>query len=150
MPPRRASKRLNMKGHQMKYQFRFASSYMNEIEYDCFDASGDYRVILRAGTSDYERSIFNGTPQEYERQCAAVVGYLRGRHGRRLSLAAVAAFNDWQKDKTRLALARFDAEPERYGIIAADDPIRQPLLAKGAAYWEDGWKFTDLCCVMAA
>ncbi len=134
----------------MKPHFAFASSFMNVVEFDCADSTGSYRLSLRMGVSDYERSIYNGTAEQYERECAAVTGYLRGVGGQRVPLATVAAFNDWQAEKSRYANARFDAEPERYGIIPADDPIRKPIQAKGAAYWDDGWRFTDLCSAIAA
>lgn len=144
------TRRRNMKGQTMKPHFQFASSYMNTVEYECSDSTGCYRLKLRVGVSDYERSIYNGTREDYERECAAVTGYLTAIGGRRVPLATVAAFNDWQKKKNRLSNSRFDADPERYGFISADDPIRQPTLAKGAAHWDDGWKFTYLCCVIAA
>lgn len=134
----------------MKPHFQFASSYMNTVEYECSDSTGCYRLKLRVGVSDYERSIYNGTPDDYERECAAVTGYLTAIGGRRVPLATVAAFNEWMAERSRYANARFDAEPERYGVIPADDPIRKPLQAKGSAYWLDGWQFADLCGALAA
>lgn len=139
-----------MKGQTMKPHFQFASSYMNTIEYECRDSSGLYRLKLRVGVSDYERSIYNGTPQDYERECTVVTGYLTALDGRRVSLTTVAAFNVWMAEKSNHANARFDAEPDRYGIIPADDPIRKPLQAKGAACWLNGWKFADLSSVITA
>lgn len=134
----------------MKPHFQFASSYMNTVEFDCRDSTGSYRLKLRVGVSDYERSIYNGTPEDYARECKAVTGYLTAITGRKVPLATVAAFNEWQLEKSRAANARFDAEPERYGFIPSDDPIRQPLQAKGSAYWQDGWQLINLCRAIAA
>lgn len=134
----------------MKHQFSFVSLYLNVIEYDCRDETGCYRLQFRVGVSDYEKSIYNGTAEQYAADCAAVVGWLTASWPRIISPETVAAFNIWQQEKTAASLAKMDAAPEKYGLISADDPIRNPLQAKGAAHWDGKWRFEALSLSVAA
>lgn len=134
----------------MKPHFAFASSFMNVIEYECRDDTGSYRLTFRVGVSDYERSIYNGTPEQYDTHCAALVGWLTACWPIRIPPATVDAFNAWQREKTAACFAKMDAEPERYGFITPDDPGRNPLQAKGAAHWEGGWHFEPAGWLVAA
>lgn len=123
---------------------------MGVIEYDCRDQTGSYKLRFRVSVSDYERSIYNGGPDEYAAECGAVVGWLTACWPIRIPPATVEAFNAWQRKKTAAAFAKMDAEPERYGFIAPDDPSRSPLQAKGAAYWDEGWRYEPAGWMIAA
>lgn len=133
----------------MKPQFYWRSSFMNVVTYDCTDSTGCYQISLRLGISAYERSIYNGTPEQYDADCGAIVGWLTAP-ARPIPPETVLAFNEWQAEKFRDAMERMEAQPERYGVIAPDDPIGTPIKAKGAAYWADGWRFEPAGWLIAA
>lgn len=125
----------------MSPRFFFKCSYLNSAFYGVIDSTGSYEMELRCGVSDYERSIYNGPPDEYERHCAARVGYASRQAGT-IPLETVAAFNAWQAEKTRESIERFE---RLYGPIAPDDDLRRPLQAKGAARWAaDGWQLQPI------
>jgi hypothetical protein len=120
------------------YQFRWASSYQGEVEYEVW-APGEavYRVELRTVADDWMRRGYNGDDEEFRREVVETVGLLRRKHdcGRGIPDAVVDAFNTWRLEEHRTQLAKLRAAPERYGEIADDDPlVKPPTPARGARY----------------
>jgi hypothetical protein len=110
---------------------------MGRCWYDVIDQTGKYEMQIRWETSDYERSIWNPAG-DYERDAVRLVGWAVAG-GRRIPTDTLLAWNVARRAQSAEANAWFDADPDRYGVIRADDPIRSPtLIVKGCAYWADG------------
>lgn len=121
-------------------KFAFKSSYMNCVWFTVSDSTGHYEAELRLALSDYEAGIYNGN---YQADCAPIVGFMRATL-RQIPIETVQAFNAWQREQTAAAIAKMETRPEVYGDIPADDPLRIPMQAKGAALYIGGaerWQF---------
>lgn len=127
-----------------KPTFRWRVSYMGTVWYDVTDETGSYSAALRHSASNYELSIANG--DEVRRDIKTEIGILRrefpARDGYAMPAATVAAFNDWRMERHRAFMAHLEAAPERYGVIAADDALRQdPKPARRGDYVAGaGWR----------
>jgi hypothetical protein len=127
----------------MKHHFIWRCSYQGCVWFDFTDSTGRYEVRLRTRLEDYERERLNGP--DVIRDEESVIGYLI-RNGQPIPAETVHAFNAWRREEARKWNRKFDDNPDRYGTIAPDDPIRQPTwLAKGSAHWQmpDGWDWKN-------
>jgi len=125
-------------------RFSFACSYLNCVWYKVTDETGTYEAEIRLSLCDYERNIYNG---DYDSECGPLIGFLRA-NCREIPFSTVLAFNDWQAAKVKAACSEMDSNPDRYGIIPANDPLRTPIQARGAAKYigstpdrKDIWQF---------
>jgi hypothetical protein len=118
-------------------RFSFRCSYMGQVWYDVIDQTGKYEMHIRWETSAYELSIWNPAG-DYERDAVRLVDWAVAG-GRRIPTETLLAWNAARRAQSAEANARFDADPGRYGVVPADDPLRSPsLIVKGCAYWADG------------
>lgn len=130
----------------MEPRFRWTCSYMGCTWFEVSDGAGTYELELRRSAEPYELSIANG--DDCRRDMVAAIGILRSSHCNKtprlfeVPAATVAAFNTWRLAEHREHMARLDAQPERYGVIAADDPLRKPPLAARQGHYVigEGWK----------
>lgn len=140
----------------MQPKFRWKCSYMGTVEYEISDRTGVYRAEIRHSVGDYELSIANG--ETVRRDMKAAIGILHRCHFTDSEFRAscdsgtggpfyvvpaetVAAFNAWRAAEHAEHIAKLEAEPHSYGVIAADDPIRKPpMVAVGGHYMiGTGW-----------
>jgi hypothetical protein len=120
-----------------KFEFRWKCSFMGTIDYEVFGDGETYRIGVRRSASDYERSIFNGGDQEWQRDVVSAIDLVRrsSSPSQPLSPETVAAFNAWLLAEHEASIAKMKAKPERYGFLAEDDPLlRAPRPVIGARY----------------
>lgn len=103
-----------------------------------FDVHGDgerYEIELRRGVCAYERSIFNGSETEWQRDILPLVGAIKRGGGYPIPQAVVDAFNEWRMAEHLVQRRQIDANPERYGVIDwGNDPMFKAPEAVRAAY----------------
>lgn len=123
----------------MQIKFEWLSSFMGVVEYRIYDSTGTYRAEIRHSYSDYERSIANGA--DVIRDSESAIGILRRCHGvgpdysYEIPAETLAAFNEWRAAEHARHIAALESQPERYGIIAPNDPLRNPpMVAKRGRY----------------
>lgn len=125
-----------------KYEFRFISAYLGQIDYEVFGDGPSYRVSVRREASAYERSIFNGGDAEWQRDVVDAIGLIHKRASYEpISGAVVEAFNAWRQGEHDAFVAKLKASPEKYGDIPETDPLlKAPIAVTGAHYVVDtGW-----------
>jgi hypothetical protein len=105
-----------------------------------FDVHGDgqkYEIELRHRVCGYERSIFNGTEAEWQRDVVPLVGAIKRSDGIRIPQSVVEAFNTWRMTEYREHRRQIESQPHRYGMIDWDnDPVfvaPKPVCAAYAA-----------------
>jgi hypothetical protein len=135
----------------MQPRFAWRVSFADYIEFEVTDDSGTYRVEMRQRPpSAYWLKYANG--DDVRRDMHADLGLLRrcgcGDNPARLfevSAATVDAFNAWRLAEHHAHMARLDAEPDRYGFIPADDPLRAPPLVAWRGFYVigQGWQHSD-------
>lgn len=104
------------------------------------------RWHVEGASAGYYRSIFNGTDDDWQRQIVAGVNLLRRGDGKPVSQALCDAFNAWREAAHAEHCLHILAHPDRYGIVAADDPLLAlPERVRGGV-WEGGqtggWRVT--------
>ena len=111
-----------------RYRFRWTCAYMGCVEYEVLGDGPPYKVEIRRSTSEYERSIFNGTEDEWQRDVLEAMGGLRRYHTpcEPIPDAVVDAFNEWRAAEHAARMRELRSQPERYGEIAEDDPAFAP------------------------
>lgn len=127
------------------YYFGWVLSFMGTVEYEVADDTGTYRAEIRHSYSDYELSIANG--DDVRMHIKESVGILRRHscaspsdHSFEMPTATVAAFNAWRLARHLAFVAKLEAAPERYGVIAEDDPLRKPpMIAKRGRFERGHW-----------
>lgn len=116
-------------------QFKWKCSYLGRVAWEATDETGRYEIETQASVSDYLLSICNG--DICRRDTLAMVGKIVRAHDvlQPIPAATVAAFNAWRLAEHTAQMAKLDAAPERYGVIPANDPLRQPpAVLLGARY----------------
>ena len=123
-----------------KFEFRWKCSYMGTIDYEVFGDGEAYKVEVRRSAGDYERTIFNGDDARWQRDVVDAIDLIRrsSSPSTPISPETVAAFNAWLLSEHLANVAKLRAAPERYGIIAADDPILVPPRPVTGARYEVG------------
>jgi hypothetical protein len=124
---------------QIKAHFVRSGHYRGVGQYKCYDDRGAYELEVRESYDPYEGGNWNYTPAEFERDVVGSVGFLHTRSGARICQETVDAFNAWRLAEHQKQMAKLDADPKRYGIIAAEDPWRTPPAIVQGGYWRDGW-----------
>jgi hypothetical protein len=124
-----------------EYRFRWTCSYMNSASFDVIGDGQMYSIELRRGVCDYERSIFNGTEEEWQRDIVPLIGCIKRDSGSRdsgIKQEVVDAFNAWRMAEYLEHRASIDAQPEKYGIVDWDNdpvfPAPKPVRAVRAIY----------------
>lgn len=124
-----------------KPRFRWTFGYMGTVGFNVTDATGTYEAELRTQLSDYESSICNGDLVRQE--CRSAIGILRRANCQKVGTLwsyamptdTVAAFNAWRAAEHAERIAEIKRQPERYGVLADDDPILQPpMVARAGDY----------------
>lgn len=122
--------------------FKWTSSYLGYIEYEVFGDGPKYTLELRHHADDYERSIFNGSEEEWQRDVVALIDVLRRKHDVTTPMdpRVIEAFNAWRKSEHEKFLAEVRAKPEKYDL-PENDPLRiPPPIVRGGHYAGDqGW-----------
>lgn len=119
------------------YRFAWTCSFMGVVEYEVLGDGPSYRVEERRVAGDYERSIFNGTQEEWERDHVATIGLLRRRYDieKPLNPKVVVAFNDWRAREHAKFVHELRSQPDRYGVFRDDDQLLvAPRVLRGAHY----------------
>lgn len=110
------------------YRFSWTCSYMGCAEYRVLGDGAPYLIEVRRSVSEYQRSIFNGTEDEWEREIIASIGGVRRYSDpcTALSPAVVEAFNHWRAAEHAERIAELRSDPERFGELDPSDPSLQP------------------------
>ena len=133
----------------MQPRFKWTCSYQGTTWFYVTDETGaTYELALRRDAPDYELAGANG--DDCRRDILASVGLLRrsytstGRHGE-VTRETLDAFNAWRLAEHLAHVAQLDSQPERYGVIPADDPLRAPPLVAWRGFYVigEGWKRSD-------
>ena len=126
-----------------RYHFRWTCSYLGVVDYEITDGTGTYRAELRREASDYERGIYNGDEDQWQREVVASIGALhRYISTEWIPDETVRAFNEWRAQKHASTIAEMKAQPHRYGdptTLERDFP--PPIPAKSGRYVSGkGWE----------
>jgi len=93
------------------------------------DETGTYRAELRYRADDDDAAVYNGTREEWQRDCVAAVNVLRRYCADRpLAPHVVVAFNEWRQEERARYVAKMKADPRRYGEINENDPFLFPTI----------------------
>ena len=113
---------------------------MGFVEYVVTGDGPEYKIELRREAAAYERSIFNGTEDEWQREVVGSIGLLRRRYWPfdPIRPEVVAAFNAWRRAEHTRIHAEIRA---RGGAVPDDSPLATaPRDVRGAAYVNGtGW-----------
>jgi len=111
---------------------------MGCVTYRVRDETGIYEIEVRREVSGYERSIYNGTAEEIERDLVGAIGLMRRSYHSSLPIppATVAAFNAWRTAEHTRLIADIEQRWAKHGeVLLADDPVRvTPPPLRGAHY----------------
>lgn len=124
-------------------RFAWKVSFADYVEFEVTDESGTYRVEMRQRPpSAYWLQHANG--DDVRRDMHADLGLLRLSHGFpfEVSRATLDAFNAWRLAEHEDHIRQMEARPDRYGVIAADDPLRQPPLVAWRGFYVSGQGWT--------
>jgi hypothetical protein len=125
------------------YRFRWISSFMDCVDYEVFGDGEKYRVEVRRGTTEYEREHYAGSEERWQREVIPTINGIRrcGRPTLAIPDAVVDAFNAWRQAEHEEVLASIESNPERYGVLTPDDPLRAPPVAVRGLVLnaENGW-----------
>ena len=114
--------------------FSRKSAYMGCRFYKVSDSTGNYEIEERYELGDYERSIMNPCV-DIDREILAMIGFVRRSYSQgAIPGETIEAFNVWRLAQHNTAIAKMDAQPDRYDL-AADDPIRIPPPVVRGAMW---------------
>jgi hypothetical protein len=138
------------------YRFHHKGSGMGHAWFTVHgpEGSGEVEYVTPQHFTPYMRGIYNGTPEEFERDVAASLHVLRWSADpcRGVSRGLMAAFNAWRMAEHAEFVARILAHPERYGITSADDPLLAPPVALRAGKYvlNHGWQIAEEVAEMAS
>jgi hypothetical protein len=125
----------------MNIRFRWMSAFLNIYHYEVLGDGAPYRIETRhpiaAAQNDYQRAIFNGTEEEWQRDVIAATNLLfrATEIDRPLSRAVVDAFNAWRAAEHQRAIGEIRENPAKYGEIEQNDPVlTPPPIVRGAHY----------------
>jgi hypothetical protein len=129
--------------------FRWICSFMGCVEYEVYgDGPKYYCVEVRHEAGDYERSIFNGSEEEWQRDVVAAIDVLRRKYdvARPIDPRVIDAFNAWRTTKHEVQLADILSKPEKYGDLPQNDPLRVPPRVVRGGHYEvgTGWIIQDV------
>jgi hypothetical protein len=132
-------------------RFRWVSSYLNIVDYDVYGDGSPYRIETRRAINrfnyDYQRSIFNGTEAEWQRDVIGAIDLLFRSHHTEQALpqTVVDAFNAWRAAEHAQQIAHIKAHPEKYGDLDENDPLFEaPPVVRGAQYViSTGWVVSE-------
>src|SRR5262245_27369407 len=132
----------------MEPRFRWTCSFAGCVDFEVTGDGERYKVEMRM-TEPCEYWLRQANGDDVRRDMRQSVGLLIRRGGRRpgfgigeVSPAVLDAFNRWRLADHRRHVAELDARPDKYGHIAADDPLRRdPLVAwRGRYVIGEGWQ----------
>lgn len=107
-------------------QFKFKISYLQEVDYEVIGDGPVYIVTIKYGMTEYERTIFNGSSEDYDRVVKAKIGILHHHSTReRIRPEVVEAFNQWKADEHARAVKYF---AEKYPDNPYTDPPDPPVV----------------------
>nr|WP_314561300.1 hypothetical protein [uncultured Pseudomonas sp.] len=120
---------------RFKQRVRFAGQW----EHDVWENGRHYRVIVGDSSHRHLRDWMSGlTDEEYLRDVVGRENLISCLNQSAPSAALVDAFNAWRQELHTEHLNRLCSQPERYGVIEQDDPVREPYPIVHAARYEPG------------
>ena len=138
-----------------EYRFAWVGSGMGWVSWHVFGDGERYEVETWAPSPlsvDYFRG--NVAADVWKREFEGCRGKLKRAHysTRPIAQGVVDAFNAWRLAQHREWIAKILGDPERYGKIAADDPILvKPAKLEGARYVVGhGWVTNETAAEMVA
>ena len=130
----------------MKPRFKWTCSYRGSQWFDVTDETGTYEVELRHTIIEDDRSIYNGSDAEWDREVVCSLNVLHRSHwsNREIPASTVAAFNEWRQAERDQVFAEMAAEPQRYGDPSTFTKYFEPITpARGGRYViGTGWVIT--------
>jgi hypothetical protein len=109
------------------YRFAFRCSYQGSTWFEVIGDGNSYQIELRHSLHGYERRGWNGNDARWLTEIVPTLHSIRRDNRPDIAIPdpVVDAFNTWRiVDHTRNLQLLLD-NPHRYGVVAADDPIRR-------------------------
>lgn len=87
---------------------------MGFAEYEVAGDGAPYRVEVRRSADEYERSIYNGTEADWQREVVPSIGLLRRMYNASVPIpeAVIAAFNAWREAEQARVMSSFATATE--------------------------------------
>jgi len=121
------------------FRFKQRLSFAGQWEHDVWENGRHYRVIVGDSSHRHLRDLMSGlTDEEYLRDVVGRENLIGCLNQCAPSAALVEAFNAWRQELYTERLNRLCSQPERYGVIEQDDPVRKPYPVVHAARYEPG------------
>lgn len=121
------------------FRFRQRLRFAGQWEHDVWENGRHYRVIVGDSSHRHLRDWMSGlTDEEYLRDVVGRENLISCVNQSAPSAALVDAFNAWRQELYTERLNRLCSQPERYGVIKQDDPVREPYPVVHAARYEPG------------
>lgn len=96
-----------------------------------------HEVLVGSAKCESLRETYNGSTQDFERDCVTRVGTASYENQKAPSEEVVAYLNQWRQASHRDRVLRLKSQPERYGFLTeADIEPAPPVLVP--AYYEQG------------
>jgi hypothetical protein len=95
----------------MSIRFTFISSYMGEVAYRVESPEGTFRIRHVVEASDYHRSIYNGTSEQFDRAVVSSVGCVIRNGLEIVPQRVIDAFNDYRESEHRKTLEWIETQP---------------------------------------
>lgn len=126
-----------------RYRFQWTCAYMGVTEYEVAGDGPAYRVELRREAPDYERAVYSGSDEQWQREVVGAIGLLRRmyRSGDPIPQAVVVAFNAWRASEHERLIA--EIQRDRAFRVGASLPEPPPAVQGGIYVPERGWVTTE-------
>lgn len=124
----------------MPYRFRWTCSYAGCVTFMVYGEGEPFEVEVRRRAVELERRRLTGGDAAFVENIAKI-GLLQRRSWsqRGVSPELVEAFNRWHAGEHAAMVKKFRDNPDRYGVIADDDPLlAPPCPVYGGAYIGSG------------
>jgi hypothetical protein len=121
---------------------------MGAVYYDVMDETGRYEIEVRRSVCDYQRSIYNGGPAEFERDVVGAINLARRSTfcDKAIPESTLHAINRILQAEHVASIRQIEADPFRYGVLEADDKLRRapPILSAAVYKPTGGWLITTV------
>jgi len=121
------------------FRFKQRARFAGQWEHDVWENGQHYLVIVGDNSHRHLRDWMTGlTDEQYLRDVVGRENLISCLNQSAPSAALVDAFNAWRQELYTERLNRLCGQPERYGVIEQDDPVREPYPIVHAARYELG------------
>lgn len=106
---------------------------MGFAEYEVAGDGAPYRVEVRRSADEYERSIYNGTEADWQREVIPSIGLLRRMYNASVPIpdAVISAFNAWREAEHARVMSEIR---DRYGSVPDIELSQPPPPVRGGVY----------------